>query len=453
MSDDTEATLPMDYQPRGGGGPAVGPQCEPGLLCFHPLDPDAGMPFVPLGGGSELVIGRGEGCDVRLDDRRVSRRHAVIKAHGGKRWIEDAGSTSGVWVQGRPVESAALHGGEVIRLAATLMRYVTDLPAVMAASLPVDHGGAMVSGPGFARTRRLLDRAARSDLSVLITGQTGTGKELAARHLHTAGDRGEGPFVPVNCSAIPADLFESELFGHRKGAFTGATEARPGYIRQAHGGTLFLDEIGELPAAGQAKLLRVLQDRKVYPVGGSEGRAVDIRLVCATNSDLDADMAAGTFRPDLFARVAELRVRLPSLARRLEEIPLLVQHFISKHGEGLAYSVEVTTLERLCLCDWPMNIRQLEGAVRRALFQADDELVLRDEHFAEELERRATPDEPPAPAVDLEPEDEALAQQLADALRAHHGNAQAAADALGISRSQLYRRASKVGVKVGAFRK
>ena len=456
MADGTEATLPMDFEPGGGrsdDGTAAG------LLLFWPLGAEGKtMRFAPLGDG-EMVLGRAEACDLRLDDPRVSRRHALLRGHGGHYWIDDVGSTSGVWVNGRPVHSVGLSGGEVVRLGKTLMRFVTSGPDGRTGELPVNDGGPMVAGPGFLPTRRLLDRAANSDLSVLITGETGTGKELAARHLHQGGELQAGPFVPVNCSAIPAELFESELFGHSKGAFTGASSSKPGYVRQAHGGTLFLDEIGELPPAGQAKLLRVLQDRRVFPVGASEGVPVRFRLVSATNRDLDGAMADETFRTDLFARVAELRVRLPALRQRLEEIPLLVAHFLHKHGRaGRTLTVSVTTLEQLCLCPWPMNIRQLESAVRRAIFQlGNGGERLSDAHFAEELQVAPTVSKGRDQAAPTEqgedPQDERLATELTAALKESGGNATAAAGVLGISRSQIYRRAQKLGIDVKRFRR
>ncbi len=430
------------------------------------------MRFFPVPQG-EVIIGRASTAQIKLDEPHLSREHALLRNEADVRfWLEDCGSTSGVWVNGEPRDAGPLEGGELIRLGTVFLRFLREGLSDHEQDLPMSLQG-MVTGPGFARTRHLLNRGADSDLSVLIKGETGTGKELAARHLHAAGKRRQGPFVPVNCSAIPAELFESELFGHLKGAFTGATSNKPGLICQAHTGTLFLDEIGEMAPAGQAKLLRVIQERRVFPVGSSEGVPVDLHLVCATNRNLKSDMASDIFRADLFARIAELRIRLPPLRERYEDVPLLVQAFLDKHGGGRPLEVEVTALEKLCLAPWPMNIRQLESALRRAIFESEadcesgaaltssDGIRLLDHHFAEELGGRTShmaisPDSASSESQATKmapPEEERMRTRIVAALQAHGGNATSAARDLGISRrSQLYRRAQKVGIRVASYR-
>ncbi len=220
------------------------------------------------------------------------------------------------------------------------------------------------------RMRRLLGEArlaAETDASVLIRGQTGCGKELLARFIHDSSPRASAPWVTVNCAAIPADLLESELFGHSKGAFTGASESHQGLIRAADGGTLFLDEIGNMPLALQAKLLRVLEDHRVRPVGASHDTAVDVRLVSATHVDLEAAIKAGEFREDLYYRLNVLCFELPPLTERREDIPLLVQHFLAqlaeRTGKRRVYAPEA--MELLVCAEWPGNIRQLKNVVER----------------------------------------------------------------------------------------
>ena len=211
----------------------------------------------------------------------------------------------------------------------------------------------------------IVRRAAPSDASVLITGESGTGKELIARGIHQASDRRSGPFVAVNCAAIPADLLESELFGHRRGAFTGAVSDRVGKFERASGGTLFLDEVGELPPLLQPKLLRALQEQEIEPVGGLP-KSVDVRVVAATNCDIDAALAAGSFREDLYYRLAVIPVELPPLRERRDDIPLLVRHFLGKHGAP-ALSLSDAVMARLCAYPWPGNVRELENAVQRMI--------------------------------------------------------------------------------------
>ena len=209
----------------------------------------------------------------------------------------------------------------------------------------------------------IVRRVAGSEATVLICGESGTGKELIARALHHGSDRHEGPFVAVNCAALPSELLESELFGAKRGAFTGAIKDRKGKFELADGGTLFLDEIGELPVDLQPKLLRALQEREIEPLGGSS-RKVDVRLVAATNRDLEGAMQQGRFREDLYYRLAVILLALPSLRERRDDIPLLVRHFLLRHG-GEQLLLEPEALRRLCAYDWPGNVRELENAVER----------------------------------------------------------------------------------------
>ena len=211
----------------------------------------------------------------------------------------------------------------------------------------------------------LVRRVAPTEANVLITGESGTGKELIAQAIHRSSERHAGPFVAVNCAAIPADLLESELFGHVKGAFTGAIKDRKGKFEQANGGTLFLDEVGDMPLDLQPKLLRALQEREIEPVGEGIPRKVDVRVVAATNQDLEAAIAEGIFREDLFYRLSVIPVELPPLRARREDIPLLARHFLEKYAGHVAITISEGVLKRLCDYDWPGNVRELENTMER----------------------------------------------------------------------------------------
>jgi DNA-binding NtrC family response regulator len=237
--------------------------------------------------------------------------------------------------------------------------------------------------PAMERVRQMIRRAAPSDATILIMGESGTGKELVARALHASGPRSRGPFVDVNSAALAETLLESELFGHEKGAFTSAIARRRGKFEQAHGGTLFLDEIGDMPAATQAKILRVLQERVFQRVGGDEKIAVDVRVVCATNRNLEEAVEKGGFRKDLFYRINALVLELPALRERVADIPSLARHFLARVNREEKRQVQgfsAEALEALCAHAWPGNVRELQHAVQRAVLVCDGDEV-RPEHL------------------------------------------------------------------------
>lgn len=246
------------------------------------------------------------------------------------------------------------------------------------------------------RVMQLISRVASARSSVLITGESGTGKEVVARRLHEEGDRAAGPFVAVHCGALPEALMESELFGHEKGAFTGANARSEGLVRAAEGGTLFLDEIGELPLELQVKFLRVLQERKVRPVGGSREREVDVRVVAATNRDVEREVAEGRFRQDLFYRLNVIRLHLPPLRERPEDIPLLAQHFVQKHAALAGKPIELSpeALSWLVRQPFPGNVRELENVIERAVT-----LALGNRITLDDLPDGARTDGPTTPAA------------------------------------------------------
>ncbi|HET9954766.1 MAG TPA: sigma 54-interacting transcriptional regulator [Polyangiaceae bacterium] len=284
------------------------------------------------------------------------------------------------------------------------------------------------------RMLRLVDRVACSDVPVLIQGESGSGKELVARAIHRHGQRQERPFVVENCGAIPEPLLESALFGHVRGAFTGADRARAGLFEVAHGGTLLLDEIGEMSLGMQAKLLRVLQDGEVKAVGSDKARRVDVRVIGATHRDLEALVAAGKFREDLYYRLNVISIRVPPLRERVGDIPILVKHFVARHAGERRVQVSRPALERFCAYPWPGNVRQLENEIRRVLVLADE--VVGEEHLSPELVQKTQ-----GKAIDelnLRQRIDALEAELVRvALRRTEGNQTRAAELLGVSRFGL----------------
>ncbi len=301
-----------------------------------------------------------------------------------------------------------------------------------------------------AEVRRLLSRVAASRTStVLITGESGTGKDLAARALHGESARRDGPYVNITCSAIPEHLLESELFGHERGAFTDARSRRLGLIEQADGGTLFLDEIGEMPLAMQAKLLRFLEEKAFRRVGGAEEIRPDVRVVAATNVDLEEAVRRGTFREDLFYRLAVVRVRIPALRERLEDLPILVSNFVSLFARELGREARVTpeALEMLARQPWPGNVRELRNAIERALLLSETEELGVNELGLDVGRGSVPPDDSafqlPNDGVDIEELERSL---LVQALERAGGNQRVAGEMLGMNRDQVRYRMAKYGI-------
>lgn len=297
-------------------------------------------------------------------------------------------------------------------------------------------GTMITAAPEMARVARTIERVANADVSVMLLGASGTGKELLARGLHDCSNRSDAAFVAINCAAIPENLLESELFGHEKGAFTGAVKTTEGKIEQAHGGTLFLDEVGDIPLPLQVKLLRFLQERTIERIGGRRQIAVDTRIVCATHQDLEAMTAAGTFREDLFYRLAEIVVKIPSLAERPGDATLLAKAFLHRFAREMNPQVKGFAPDALVAVDswgWPGNVRELENRVKRAVIMADAPLI-----GAEDLDLPA-PEVAEAQTLNLK-----AARELADrrvirhALARSEGNISSTAKLLGISRPTLY---------------
>jgi DNA-binding NtrC family response regulator len=308
--------------------------------------------------------------------------------------------------------------------------------------------------PSLARLLDQLALVASTESTVLVLGETGTGKELVARAIHDRSPRRERPLVKVNCAALPRELVESELFGHEKGAFTGATQQRRGRFELADGGTLFLDEVGELPHEAQAKLLRVLQEQEFERVGGTRTLRADVRLIAATNRDLGVRAAAGEFRPDLFYRLNVFPVTVPALRERREDIPLLIGHFLAKAARKLGKSFEgvaPTFLARATSYDWPGNVRELENVVERAAILARGPVLEATEHFGAPAASAApaSPDAPsPAPVVGtLEEVERVHIQRVLEQVHWVIEGEQGAALALGLNPSTLRGRMRKLGIR------
>ncbi|MBL8863679.1 MAG: sigma-54-dependent Fis family transcriptional regulator [Planctomycetes bacterium] len=304
--------------------------------------------------------------------------------------------------------------------------------------------GLLGQGPAIQRLRREIERVAASASSVLVQGENGTGKELVARNIHALSPRAEAPFVVVNCGAIPATLFESEVFGHEKGAFTGADRRRIGLCEAAHGGTLFLDEIGELPKAVQPVLLRAIQFGEVRPVGSERTRRVDVRVVAATNRRLSDMIARGEFREDLYYRVATLVIEVPPLRERREDVGELARAFIDRCAarSGRRLELDGEALRRLERYDWPGNVRELENAAERLSVMCDGEVVTAD-LVARYVERRdlSSAELPTLEIEDLE------RRAVVAALERHRGDKKAAAKALGIALKTLYNKLDRFGLR------
>jgi two-component system, NtrC family, response regulator len=297
--------------------------------------------------------------------------------------------------------------------------------------------GRMITGaPEMMKVARTIERVAGADVSVMLLGASGTGKELLARGVHDASPRRDGGFVAINCAAIPDTLLESELFGHEKGAFTGAVKTTEGKIELADGGTLFLDEVGDIPLPLQVKLLRFLQERTIERIGGRKPIAVDTRIVCATHQNLEAMIAAGTFREDLFYRLAEIVVKIPTLAERPGDAVLLAKHFLARFAREMNPRVKAFAPDALAAIDawsWPGNVRELENRVKRAVIMAEGKLV-----SAEDLDLADTPAEG-GEALNLKcAREQADRRMIRQALARSEGNISSTAKLLGISRPTLY---------------
>jgi transcriptional regulator with GAF, ATPase, and Fis domain len=323
-------------------------------------------------GAEGVVIGRNPSCTLALADPKVSFLHAEVRVQDGAIWVRDR-SLNGTYIHGVRVREFELTGPLAFHVGNTRIDFVPEAPSELVSPVGDEFHGLVGGDPAMRLVTQRIQRLATTALSVLILGETGTGKELVARAMHAASPRAKKPCVVVDCGAIPVPLAESILFGHEKGSFTGAIKTQVSPFVEADGGTIFLDELGELPPEIQAKLLRVLAERKVRSLGGKEFKAFDVRIVAATRRDLAAMVNDESFRSDLYFRIAQASIELPPLRARRADVPLLIKRALEDIGEGAAFdrvtdqSLEHATYHH----DWPGNVRELRSAVEAAFGLAD----------------------------------------------------------------------------------
>lgn len=415
--------------------------------------------------GQQATIGR-EG-DLRFPEsvQSVSRRHAEVVLQGDQWILRDLGSRNGTLVDGRRVTEVALEPLHEVRLGDVILKFVDKQAesfsryrldgALVPPARRLANSTALVGGLQMDQIAARLERVAATLLSVLIMGETGTGKEVAARDVHRLSGR-RGPFIAVNCAAIPGTLIESELFGYRKGAFSGADRDKQGLIQTSSGGTLFLDEIGDMPLDAQAKLLRVLQSREVTPLGSTRAENVDLRVITATHRDLRLLQKKEKFREDLFARINDYQVKLPALRERKEDLYLLLTEFVKKHGRpGALPSFRFMTA--LTHYDWPYNVRELEACARRAIALSEtDSLDVSElpQGVEEAMQNYGSPaTESQSLPEDLQspdgPPDE---DTLRDLLKQHGGNVAAVGRQIGKARMQVHRWMRRYGIQPDDYR-
>jgi DNA-binding NtrC family response regulator len=433
-------------------------------------------------GLKEVKIGRGREADLQLPDPSVSRLHARVFRVGQQYFLADLRSRNGTHADGRRITQLTLEDGRMFQVGPFRIHFhrpasvsgageeptvspgagsvIADsarqehLPVPKQASPP----SATVDAPfgligRSAHVKKLIGtirRVAASDVPVLIEGETGSGKELVARGIHDASSRRDRPFVVVNCGAISPELIESELFGHEKGAFTGATAQRKGAFELAHNGTIFLDEIGELPIVLQPKLLRALEQKEVKRVGGNDLLLADVRILAATNRNLRDEVARKAFREDLYFRVGAITVPIPPLRDRREDVAPIARHFLSGMGDHTSAPVpglSPTALDALVSHDWPGNIRELRNAIQRAVVMAEDgELTASDFSFL----RRAASQEPET-ASGLSRWEQAERTNILGELARQMGNKSKTARELGIAKSTLFEKLKKYGIRTEEF--
>jgi DNA-binding NtrC family response regulator len=397
--------------------------------------------------GDSFTAGKDAACELVLQDRFASSRHLKVTRRDGTFHVVDLRSTNGTWLGPVRVFEAEVPLPTVLRVGETELVLESAAPARKEVA---DFHGIIGSDPSVRQLAELIERVAPSSAAVTVLGESGTGKELVARALHACSQRAGRPLIPVNCAAISKELIESELFGHEKGAFTGAAGARKGAFEEADGGTLFLDEIGELPLDLQAKLLRALEGGEIKRVGASRPLQVDVRVVAATNRDLLAASREGRFREDLYYRLCVIPLHLPPLRSRKSDLGALAEHFVRAYApRGQAVRITPAALERLQQHAWPGNVRELRNVVHRALLLRKGPVIdAADLSFDQEVNRETgipVPELPPG--MTLEQMLEKLERQIVEAaLKRCNGNRERVGRELGVARSTLFKRLKDWGL-------
>ena len=465
-----------------------GPEGEtrPGLVLLYAPNFEQFLPAYPFT-STELVLGRDPQNSVCIPEQAVSRQHARITRQGDDWVLKDQGSRNGTIVAGRFVSDVVLAHGMEIRIGDAVFKFVAEgaeryVPYRIDGSVRGARRSTLlpelVGGCQMDQIAADIERIAPTELSCVVLGETGTGKEVVARGIHRVSGR-RGSLQAINCAAIPHNLLESELFGYRRGAFSGADRDKPGLVKLADDGTLFLDEIGDMPLEAQAKLLRVLQSKEVFPLGATSPEHVDLRVVCATHRDLHQHVVEGKFRGDLFARLNEHTVRLPSLRERKEDIYQLVRAFAARYGRaqiGFSFSFLIALLHY----DWPFNVRELESCIKRGVAltggapldatHLPDAIAERMKTYGKKKAPRDTmpptrPSNGPPPEEletgELERRDPAAPrarasapteEELRELLRVHAGNVAAVGRELGKERMQIHRWLKKYGIDLADYR-
>jgi DNA-binding NtrC family response regulator len=416
-----------------------------------------------------IRIGARRGNDVQLSDSKVSGLHCEIRLDDRGYRLRDLDSTNGTYVSSLRINDVYIVAGSQIALGGTRLKFEPLGESVEIELADTDRYGSMIGRS--VKMRELfarLEKLARSDATVLVTGETGAGKELVAEALHDNSPREKGPFVVLDCGSIPPNLIESELFGHERGAFTGATGSYAGAFERANGGTVFLDEIGELPLNMQPKLLRVLERKEVRRVGGTKTIEVDVRIVAATNRDLGVEVNRGRFREDLYYRLAVARVHVPPLRDRKDDLPLLIEHILATTPGGEAAQIAQETIDLMMKHDWPGNVRELRNVIERAVLLAESP------ENEDSLRRAPAPVPRSEPSVTVTPSQTAtstdaqmtvpvdvtipfkMAKQnviseferryISRLLAQHDGNISAAARAAGIDRMSIHKMLHRLGL-------
>jgi len=404
-------------------------------------------------GGKELVIqkplvtiGTLPGCDLVLTDPTVSRRHAEVEERSDGYLLRDHNSTNGTFLDGVKVREAYLSSGSVIRLGQTEMTFSPLEERIDILQSSADRFGELIgSSSSLREVYGILERIAPTDVTVLLEGETGTGKELAARAVHSHSRRANSPFVVIDCGAVAPNLIESELFGHEKGAFTDAVKARQGAFELADGGTIFLDEIGELSLELQPKLLRALDQRETKRVGADRPVTVNVRVISATNKELDKEVKAGRFREDLFYRLSVVRVSMPPLRKRKEDIETIAGHLLegisSEIGKKIT-GLSPEALAALMAYSWPGNVRELKNVLGRSAALCDGKRIEAKDLFLSQGKKTATFE-----GLSGKTLEEIEKAAIHATLKSVDGNKTEAAKVLGIAYSTLYEKMKKYGMR------